>query len=117
MEESTLKTISSQTTASRGFRTIEKAEMEALVKSNEEEEDPNIIIVDVRTPDEITSSGPISQRAIQMQLPTGFQHENEVFESQFNHPKPVINESQTLVFSCHAGVRFFNDFILLIISS
>jgi len=105
MEESTLKTISSQTTAPRGFRTIEKAEMEALVKSNEEE-DPNIIIVDVRTPDEITSSGPISQRAIQMQIPTGFQHDNEDFESAFNHPKPVVNESQILVFSCHSGVRF-----------
>ena len=89
---------------------VRYAEMKALVDDYEElgRDGTNMVIIDVRNPEEIANTGKLSPNTITMPLPIIMQYgvfalDDEDFEELTGYAKPGLDE--TIVFSCAAGIR------------
>lgn len=69
------------------------------------EKSPDTMIIDVRGPDEVRKSGsiPTSHNIPLTELATALTISPSEFQEKFGFNKPTT--SQTLVFSCHLGMR------------
>lgn len=103
-------TSSSKNGSPMDLRHIGLEEMTALVQDYEDRgrADTGMIIIDVRNPEEIASTGKLSPNTISMPLPIILQYDifaldEEEFEEVTGFDKPALDE--TIVFSCAAGIR------------
>ena len=85
-------------------------EMKTIVEDYEElgREESGVVVIDVRNPDEVASTGKLSPNTLTLPLPVImqmnlFQMDDEEFEGLCAFPKPAMDE--TIVFSCAAGIR------------
>ena len=67
----------------------------------------NVVVVDVRNPDEVQATGaltPTTHNIPLSQLAEALTLDSDAFQNKYNFPKPNPDES-TLVFSCRSGMR------------
>lgn len=85
-------------------RVIEYPGVKALSESN----DPNVVIVDAREPDEYKAGHiPHAVNIPYNSMPGALGLDSAEFESTLGFPKPSVDK--TLVFYCHSGIRSTNS--------
>jgi rhodanese-related sulfurtransferase len=91
---------------SDGIQLVGKDEMEEILKDFERGENSGYVVLDVRNPEEVESTGKLSPNVVTCPLSSlkdALQMDSEEFKSTYGCAKPTPDD--TVVFSCAAGKR------------